>query len=458
MSHISKMNRRELAIDLKELLAFFVRKIWVVILCMVIFAIAITAYKYISDKNEMESHQASEQEITFSDTEERQIDEYVSYLNVLEGLEEYIQNSIYMQLNADTITQKNLQYYISVNDLGSVEAISAMYGNYITGGALFEDMIQTEPSLSNMYINDVIGYSNWIQGDGQLSNVIDIRIKGRNVEECEQIAASVEKQIFDFRHKLQNEGIPSHELKQVENACYEYVDTALYKRQEEIRAEVTNLKTNIDTLAATMSQAQLEESRIRRGEEVQNVTVAPIVKIQFSNVILGAIVGVLLGCIIIFCVYLFNPCVKSKKELVSFWDLRDMGNLILPETRFLNKWARNIFYKEYNLKSSEKVVVSKITRLSNLDDIEELHFVGAKKAETIKLVENCRVSVEKNIPHTYLWEDMVNDVEAIESLSSKSDVLIIVHLWNTTYKEIIQTIRFCEEQKVNVVGYVTVVG
>ena len=121
---------------------------WRQILCVgIIFAVLLSGVKYVGDTKDYRKAQnaGSElEEIELTNEEEEEVDSAKKIMERIEEYENYMDNSVYMQLNPYKKHIVELQYFVKSDYIINytqdhyhdyTEAIMAMYNDYITGHA-----------------------------------------------------------------------------------------------------------------------------------------------------------------------------------------------------------------------------------------------------------------------------------------------------------------------------------
>lgn len=461
MREESMLNKREVIIDFKELIVTFIKKWWIIVLiagfstvifCALSYKSAMDRYESAIELNSLNSTQLSQ-----SDLEE--VDDYLDYYETLQGWLEYKDNSIYMQLNAEKVATNIAQYSIATKEKGDIDSISKLYADYINSGAVVADLVKLDSSYANMYLKDVISCNGMTSVEGNLSSAITVTIRGREIEETIKLAELFKTAIESYRNRIVELNVKEHEVTLVNSYEYEYIDTNLYTNQEKIKTDILNLQTQVNSLKDKFTNAQLKELAVRLNMEMDNVSDVTdeneSVKIDITTVFTGIIMGIMFGCVIVFCMYLFSGLVKSKKEIQMLLNTRDLGNVILTGTGRVNNFIRKYIYKEYSIDNSVSITAAKISR--TCASIDNIHFVGVLTEKSKGELIQCKEIISNNFNKIFIWRDLVNSPDAIQLINKESSVILVIELWNTKYSELIDTVRFCEQQEIEVAGYITIV-
>lgn len=208
---------QERVITIGDLIEEIVRRIWIVIVAMIVFAAAVGGYKYVKDSRAAEAA-ANEQSLasmedTLSEEEQKEVNNVINIQTNLEEQQEYVENSILMQINAYDESNVIMQYHfdvnVSQNDDYSYDLLTE-YQNYIDSGAIASDLKDKGIELEPQYISELISIDyNMISSDDTVinfdsaqANSFTIKVIHKSEEECLRLAETIAQCMNEYRNTL----------------------------------------------------------------------------------------------------------------------------------------------------------------------------------------------------------------------------------------------------------------
>ena len=133
-----KQFEKERIVSLSDLIEEIFRKIWLVVVLAVIFALAFGGYKYRQDRAAVEAAtaaQGNDLESSVSSEEMLQVKYVLGLQEQLSWQEEYMDNSVLMQINPYMENQVSIQFVIRTQE-ANVSGVMSAFDNYVTGGTV----------------------------------------------------------------------------------------------------------------------------------------------------------------------------------------------------------------------------------------------------------------------------------------------------------------------------------
>ena len=231
--------KMKVMINLKDLFAEMVRKGWLFIIGMILFAVLLTGYKYQKDTEAAKLSNPSAVQDELTDEEKEAVNEYLVLKESLDGQTEYIENSLYMQLDPYNFVVTNFQFYIETEDESDLTSAVLALRNYIVNGSMAAGIAEDNEALSSAYVQDIFYIYAMDYSSQNISKIVDLKYYTPDEETAEAIADGVYAQIDKFSASLQ-QTIGNHKISLMYQTQGNFLDKAIQTGQE-------NYAKNYDT-------------------------------------------------------------------------------------------------------------------------------------------------------------------------------------------------------------------
>lgn len=456
-------------INLKDLFAEIVRKAWLLVIGLVVFAVLMAGVKYKKDSEtaQLNTQVAVQEELT--EDEKAEVEKYLVLKESLDGQKEYISNSLYMQLDPYDFVVTNFQFYIETEDTSDLTSAVLGLRNYIVNGSLAAGIEEDNPELSSAYVQDIFYIYAMDYSSQNVSKIVNLKFYAPNEETAQMIADGVYAQIDKFSASLQ-ETIGNHTISVVYQTQGEFLDKAIQTGQENYIKNYDSNESKVESLYAGLSETQQVAADEMLGEKGINKTkddvieeqqeVKPVeVRLSKKYLVLGGVIGIfVMACLIVF-LYLINGTVKMPEEIRNGYGLSYFGTVSMKKKNFLEKLADRLFYKDQqlSLESSKELIISKLQVACENRDIKRFILAGQIVNDGAKdLVLELGEELKKNGIEVVIAEDMVNSSDAIRKCGKETYVVLFETLKHTRYSQLRQEVMLCEEQKKEIIGYFTI--
>lgn len=442
-----KEETEQIIINVRDLCAKVVKKTWLIIICMLVFGIALCAGKYFLDVKAYNAHQGADAEQVESTTEGK-ANLLQTYENRLREQVEYVGTSVLMNINANEANVVSLQYYVNAPD-DEVASAVAWYKDFVERGALVQELNAENSKLSVKYLDEIIVLNiNDIKAEEAI-RIFSVDVYGMTKEECEVLAEEVNQKLLGIKmpadryscellHKSSSvraeDWIKEHQIRQ-------------RTQLETIQSQYTSLKTNVEL-----------EGFVLGTEDNVDVTVAkPSISIVYF--ILGAIVGAFLAVALICVEYFFSQRLKYTTEIYFKTGLNCFGEQIVSRRTVWEKIADSLFYKERLMDAKDKnaLIASKIAALCKNNQFSSVQLIGDFEQEAGIVLQGCLEDVQKHGIKVQVLGNILSDINTIEEIDSTSSVILVETLEKTKYQTVAHEITFCEEQNIRILGYISLV-
>lgn len=151
---------QERIVTVSDLLKEIVRRIGLVIILGIIVAVLCCGYKYVKDSKAAKAANSEDTTTTVKLTDEEQTDvnNVISVQDNMKEQQEYLDNSVLMQINAYDESRVTLQYRIITGDKQVSKDLLSAYDNYVTNGSLAQDMISHGVDMDLQYLTELLSF------------------------------------------------------------------------------------------------------------------------------------------------------------------------------------------------------------------------------------------------------------------------------------------------------------
>ena len=470
-----KTSKFELDLEIKDFLWEFVRKWRIIIVFAVICAVALAAYQYRADMNktdvvvvkktqeELEKAMGTQDldEVTAAVALKRQIDEKSAYMETSE----------LMQINPYEENVVFLQYYVSAPSETSAADIADIYKAYIEKSHLSE-LVSVQKEDGNLYLNSEKSTDNThvtVTGaDSERSFVV--KAAGVTSENARELAEVVKNALQAYYAKVYA-NLGEHQLQLLDEIDSVIVDQELAELQTWNATAIKTISNNLDSMKNEMTgdQISLYVYRTTVVTEPEDAdTPAPVpaktVTISVKHTIIGAVLGVVLGCAIIMVMYLFAAALRNGEEVKTLYRVKVLGNVDATafEKKKLFGFVDGFILKLQNFRKTKlsfeqevQMICANIVLDCQKNNKEKVVLASSVKEalpETVvkAITETC---IEKGVAVVTVGA-ISYDAEALETLAAVGNVVFIEKEHKSLYDELYNEIALCRENAIHVAGMV----
>lgn len=481
----------EREIDIKEMF-FHVLAYWRSILIVaLIAAAAVGTMKYRKDvetaKANIQSQldKANAPEITvemlekeLSKEQVQEVYNAVQFGQLLKQRRTYIDSSVYLNLNAFKVKAAYLTYSVTGAE---AEAAAADMKNYLTGFELASAVVEElELDTEAVYMQELIQIE-----ENEDMTAVTFRVAADDREECDALAAEVEKQLQTYVNglkvkaeyadinavctELRKEVVKDEILlaKQNEYIVGFYEDMKTYKKYDEgfnntqksLFEKLTKGKYKLDN--------SLYEKEIE-AEEKESVEIDTTVNVKPS--IAAIIAGFLAGAIAAFAIraflYTISKNIHGEDEVKYLFGTNVFGvvdasahakkRLFLQADSLLKKIKAGR-HKRLSYEEQLQLVCTNILIHCKNNGIEKIHLSGSEmRSIPAVVIKTLKETLEKAGIDVSYGNGIAYDAESLMNLAEKKNGILIEISEKTGCAEIAKELNLCRQNEMNVLGVVLV--
>lgn len=487
------MNTEEREISLIDLL-IYVAKGWRSILAwMVVMAIAVSGIQYV---REVKSARAVQEGQPISDEEKKEqaaitlgqlrkemsVDEIRAVEKVTRLEEEYeqqleyIESSLLMTMDPYNVSIARLQYWVDngykVNYAGITEKDNAadIVDSYINR---IKDSSWRKTALKAAGADTALAYFGELITVSDTGNSFTVTVKYGDEEQLRTIVGVLEDELKDYKAEIAKV-FGDHKLSLVNESVEVTVDNDVYGTQQNRKNILLNLENNIAGYKAAFNdnQKSLYEGEIivSEDEQAENEAeegleeVLPVVpKVRVKNILLGAILGAFLVCMVRAMNYILSGRLKAEDNIDAYLNVPSLGcieeDVKEPKGIFgkLDAWIDGFSRRSYGNLSKEqqiKMVVSNITLYCEKGEMDNIYFNSSVNCTEEKAGSMAEMLKERGIAVKSGFS-ILQDASAMEDMSRADGVVFLEEAGKSRYEDLEREIRLCREHGKTIIGMIT---
>lgn len=479
-----KQQLRQGEISIIDIILFCLEKWRWIVACMLIAAIVLGAYKYQTTvrangikniskqehgekKPDKEKNQGEQAEESY----ERAIKELERDLEVKE---DYLENSVVMQMDPNHVFTGTLSYYVKDAEPGS--GVLAAYNAFVSGGKMAEELVKLDDSVSGedlQYLTSFLDSSNNIF-KMDTSNQVMLPIESREPVFRVQIRMAdrelgiryltyAEEVIEKYSVQLQSE-LEGHKLILLSSAQSEVADTEVQEYQSTMRSAyatsaktLQGLRTELITIQSTQGSVSLEEAVSLEESVVLMNPVSAAVKYAVFGLILGA--GMV--CFVLLIIYMLGGRLQDTEKFDLEFGMPLLGIVRTSEMKrklfgFLDTLVfrlRGGVYAKITLEEQIKMTVINIQTaiLNSTEKVQKIMLAGTIAEKDVEMLcAQLASELESNSVSSY--KQIVFQSSALKELGNYDGIIFLEKKGVSSLDFIIQEKKLAADRGVKILG------
>lgn len=331
---MDEMQLRQGEINLMDLLFYCLERWRWIVTSMLIVAIVLGTYKYqatvASNQLIEQSRQGKSEDTVIENVEEKETikgeQSIKSYEQAIEEMEyeleikeNYVKNSVVMQMDPYHITTGTLSYYVEDGEYKS--GVLAAYKAFISGGRMAEELYELDQSVPVEDLQYLISFSNSEVNAYRIDNssqtmfsieagapVFQVQIRMPDSESGELYLKYAEEIIKKYTVQLQSE-VEEHKIILLSSAQSDMTDLELQKYQSEMRTEYTTSVKNLHALRTELDTIQNPQAATSSSGENAYMAAPMSAAVEFA--VFGLILGAGLAILVLITLYWLGGKLKN---------------------------------------------------------------------------------------------------------------------------------------------------
>ncbi|MCI9020248.1 MAG: hypothetical protein HFH32_05845 [Eubacterium sp.] len=436
--------------------------------CALVFAVLAGGYGWLKNRSSMqkvESGTGVDDELT--EEELQAVAAAVELENETNGLKEYIENSVLMQIDPYHKNKAVLLYSVDGAQRRELQQIIESYLTFIVNGGVADALKESgkgEWDMDKPYIAEVLSayqrtytspYQITVDKSFEEAPVAEalfyVEIIGKNAEMADNLALDMQ-QVLQKHHETVERKAGNHKLELLGSEINAVSDNGLQTLQHDKKAALTANLSSLKGMTESFTSGQMAVFEKFAGREIEhgkeNINEAVTdsspgfgMKYMFG----GFAGGVLLYSCIFGCLYLFQNKVKSAEEIRRIYTFPFYGSISLK-----NNW------KVQNRNQEKKQILNylriackkrKITKLCAASGF----FLNDQEKECL---ENMTEQLQLWGIDMVIAENAMADTSVSDVLANEGNVLMLCRIGTTTYQMVDEEMMFYLGNDIAVAGAV----
>lgn len=350
----------------------------------------------------------------------------------IESLQEYIDNSIYMQIDPNNIQTVSVQYGLKTSN--NVGNILNSFITYINDGGLKEELSDTDEDLKVKYWRDVVNCY-------QSGNNFFIVVINSDMDQAKRIMSIIKERVMNYVPKVKSlQG--EFSLEELKTSEYVKTDTGVVNNQNNNRNNLKNYTTNRADLNNKLIGFQNSKKTYIEKNEPDNLKAADTNTkvLMVAYILLGILFGAVIAFIIVALKYIFGDTLRTAN------DIKESDLNLLGTYSTLNQYKPDL--------ERSKMDVEVLAKAKNADKVffyvmsdDEISKKVAKDYGDIMKASGIAVETGSNISES---------AEELKKMIACGNCVFIAEVGKTTYRQLELQTRLCERFKTAVLGCVVV--
>ena len=455
--------KTEIYISVKDLIKECIRKIWIIIVAMVVFGILLAGFRYVKDKKNIanttvaESTEKVDVEKIVDDLESddyNQVMTYVDLTNYRDQNRLYTADAKLMKINPYKVDTVLLQYYVNAEDENTRKDMAAAYLSYISGGSLAADVVEnndledSSSDIQELIQCDATGLTTGTSFYTENTNTINMYVYGVDEQDAKDIASYVKESMDAYSRKLS--AVAPHTLTLFEEQYSVTCATKLVSLKNDRFGNLITYNDRTTSYEGLLSDKQKESaqkivSAQKENDELEDSDETgktakkdetPKASISKKYLVVGAFLGLVLAVVIIVLRYMFDPTIKTSKDLQMFYGTNFIGDVAQADGALL--------------------AASKIINMCNNRQIKKVLIAGKMATENEAAIKEVVDAVEKKGIVADIIGDILTDADAVQTLEAKSNVVLVEAVRKSKYEDFNQEKALCESLDAQLLGYIAI--
>lgn len=455
--------KTEIYISVKDLIKECIRKIWIIIVAMVVFGILLAGFRYVKDKKNIanttvaESTEKVDVEKIVDDLERddyNQVMTYVDLTNYRDQNRLYTADAKLMKINPYKVDTVLLQYYVNAEDENTRKDMAAAYLSYISGGSLAADVVEnndledSSSDIQELIQCDATGLTTGTAFYTENTNTINMYVYGVDEQDAKDIASYVKESMDAYSQKLS--AVAPHTLTLFEEQYSVTCATKLVSLKNDRFGNLMTYNDRTTSYEGLLSDKQKESaqkivSAQKENDELEDSNETgktakkdetPKASISKKYLVVGAFLGLVLAVVIIVLRYMFDPTIKTSKDLQMFYGTNFIGDVAQADGALL--------------------AASKIINMCSNRQIKKVLIAGKMATENEAAIKEVVDAVEKKGIVADIIGDILTDADAVQTLEAKSNVVLVEAVRKSKYEDFNQEKALCESLDAQLLGYIAI--
>lgn len=350
----------------------------------------------------------------------------------IESLQEYIDNSIYMQIDPNNIQTVSVQYGLKTSN--NVGNILNSFITYINDGGLREELSDTDEDLKVKYWRDIVSCY-------QSSNNLIVTVVHSDMDQAKRIMSIIKERVMNYVPKVKNlQG--DFSLEELKISEYVKTDTGVVNNQNNNRNNLKNYTTNRADLNNKLIGFQNSKKTYIEKNEPDNLKAADTNTkvLMVAYILLGILFGAVIAFVIVALKYILGDTLRTAN------DIKESDLSLLGTYSALNQYKPDL--------ERSKMEVEVLAKAKNADKV--FFYVMSDDEVSKKVAKDYEDSLKASGIAVETGSNISESAEELKKMIACGNCVFIAEVGKTTYRQLEQQTRLCERFQTAVLGCVVV--
>ena len=435
--------------------------------------------KGLLDKSMSSEGLLQELEELLTDTEKMAVNTVLDDEQEIAINQQYVEDSILMQMDPYHIPERELIYKIQIDDMGQSYMLRTVYEDLVNGVGMLR-WVEEQTGISSASADELISGQgktgitvlNGVQETESGSDCLKITIIHYDEKECERLAQCV-KEYIDQQYELLIQELGEHEVVLLSESASNIMDTGIRDRQ----ITYSNTKINFLTNIARAKDAFTEEQRVyyalltdgvygpeeKDDSEAEPQPIAAKPSISVKYVVVGAILFAFIYAGVLFVIYVLNGKLRAVDELQRLYNISQLGLIVKDDGKkkfFIDRWIaalRNWNKRQFTREQSLELAAAAIKISAGKQGLDTIYLMGCDlKAGADVVCHELKERLAKENITIRILDNVLYDAGTMEELESAKGIVLVEKAMSTMYNEILSELELISRQGINVLGGIVV--
>lgn len=424
-----------------------------------------------------EQLQALEELLT--DTEKMAVSTVLDDEQEIAKHQQYVEDSILMQMDPYHIPKRELIYKIQMDDMGQSYMLSTVYADLVNGVGILQ-WVEEQTGISSASADELISGEgktritvlNGAQETESGSDCLKVTIIHYDEKECERLAQCV-KDYVDQQHKLLARELGEHEVVLLSESAGIVMDTSV----RDLQISYSNTKINFLINIAKSKEAFTEDQQVYyallkneyeapKAESEPEAEPAPAAakpSVSVKYVVVGAVLFAFIYAGVIFVIYVLNGKLRTVDELQRLYNISQLGLIVKAEGKkqfFIDRWIaslRNRNKRQFTREQSLDLAAAAIKISAGKQELDTVYLMGCDlKAGADVVCRELKERLAKENIAVRILDNVLYDAETMEELESAKGIVLVEKAMSTMYNEILNELELTSRQGIEILGGIVV--
>lgn len=417
---------------------------------------------------------------------ENNFDMYLKHRDAYDKLMEYCNDSIYMNLDPNSVPMVQMEYNINNCDFAKdyINLLSSQIQSDDIANVIIDALgLDTEPSYIWELAEFMDAGQDAIQSDTTAvieqekdnnSLVMIVKVMGETLDSAKQMSDILNDEILNITDNLREQygTVRIEKIGEIESTV---IDETLLLRQQDYSGRVHNIKSYLENIKNSMTASQesyynalIDDYEIDMGiqeSEIQQETEPVEMTMQYFNIkyiIAGLFLGTVLACCYICVPYVLGNKFQTPYEVSDCFGITLLGAVDVEEKKkrnnFIDKQIRRYFRKNNegsSLKEKMSMIETDIGVVCKKQGLKKVFVTSSVQTDKIKVIKEALQNLgEKNELELTMGESVLTDNRSLEQLSESEGVILMEEIASSNLADINEEVNVCKKYDVSIIGMI----